>query len=66
MDNSFSFNDLPTTNPAFDNMTLKPGVKIDTYELLQKIGHGGLGEVWKARDLEGNRDVALKFVPREI
>ncbi|MBP3694865.1 MAG: hypothetical protein J6J31_10605, partial [Thermoguttaceae bacterium] len=43
-----------------------PGTEFDGFRLTAKIGRGGLGEVWKARDLEGNRDVALKFVPRDI
>ena len=42
------------------------GTEFDGFRLEEKIGRGGLGEVWKARDLDGNRDVAIKFVPRDI
>jgi serine/threonine-protein kinase len=40
-----------------------PAVKeFGGYQLLQKIGHGGMGVVWKARQVRLNRLVALKMI----
>ncbi|HKY31465.1 MAG TPA: serine/threonine-protein kinase, partial [Candidatus Polarisedimenticolia bacterium] len=36
------------------------------YVLLQRLGRGGMGEVWKARDLELNQVVALKMIRPEL
>lgn len=41
-------------------MALKAGDKLGPYEIASSIGMGGMGEVWKARDLRLNRDVAIK------
>ncbi len=36
----------------------------DRYQLIKKIGQGGMGEVWKAQDLAASREVAIKY-PRK-
>lgn len=39
---------------------LSPGSHLGPYEIIAKIGAGGMGEVYKARDTRLNRLVAIK------
>ena len=41
-------------------MALGAGDKLGPYEILEPIGKGGMGEVWKARDTRLDRTVAIK------
>jgi eukaryotic-like serine/threonine-protein kinase len=47
-------------------MALPAGSRIGPYEIIDAIGAGGMGEVYRARDAKLARDVAIKVLPAEF
>src|SRR5437660_7617397 len=47
-------------------MTLTAGRKLDGYEIIEPLGGGGMGEVYRARDSVLKRDIAIKVLPSEF
>ena len=47
-------------------MPLPSGTRLGPYDILQAIGAGGMGEVYRARDGRLNREVAVKILPADL
>jgi Tol biopolymer transport system component/predicted Ser/Thr protein kinase len=49
-----------------DNMALERGARLGPHEIVEAVGAGGMGEVYKARDTRLDRTVAIKVLPDHL
>jgi len=47
-------------------MPLAPATRLGSYEIIASLGAGGMGEVYRARDLRLGRDIAVKVLPDDV
>src|SRR6478736_3362315 len=47
-------------------MPLSAGTRLGPYEILNALGAGGMGEVYRARDTRLDRTVAIKILPEQL
>ena len=48
------------------NPDLLSGTSLGPYQILAPLGHGAMGEVYRARDTRLNRTVAIKFLAADL
>ena len=47
-------------------MELAEGTRLGPYEVIDAVGAGGMGEVYRARDTRLDRSVAIKILPSHL
>jgi serine/threonine protein kinase/Tol biopolymer transport system component len=47
-------------------MAIASGTRFNHYEILSRLGAGGMGEVYRARDIRLDREVAIKVLPPDV
>ena len=47
-------------------MRLEPGTRLGAFEVIEPLGAGGMGEVYRAHDTRVGRDVAIKVLPQRL
>ncbi len=55
----------PPEIPSFQTSSLLPGTRFGNYQILQRLGAGGMGEVYRALDTRLEREVAIKTLSLE-
>jgi len=65
-DSADSFFEHPPAALQSDRPALKAGDALGAFEIVERIGRGGMGEVYRARDARLRRSVAIKVLPPEF
>ena len=47
-------------------MPLTSGARLGAYEIIDALGAGGMGEVYRARDTKLGREIAIKVLPSDV
>src|SRR5260370_17439381 len=48
------------------NAVYTPGLKVDHYEIIRQLGHGGMSRVYLATDIHTQQTVVLKFLNDDL